>query len=801
LYSAKSVHELKPFISEGIKLDLLNNSNLKSDIQNRISNTIEHDFLKALNNIKGDRGNGVNFSEIVRLAMAYFYSEIFNDKIRDSYYSLEMVKGFLDANNHTQYTAIHEIDVKFYRLVDAPLFKHCWFIIQSAWFFNSEHFGKHQHIDYINHYISTGTRLPIEKYHFDPIYLEKKYTSIDTAKVKKLPINGFTLVNQWYFGILFLVCNELGLSTENFLNSVKDNREFNPITKTSRQLRCLAPFKIIECDIKSAFPTFLDIETGANLKDHVYNNLMQSEGITRGEAKVKFNTICNSGKYKSIAETKSFFLACGYTPKQCDHIITLTHNAETKFYSSMTEYEFNAIQFFIVLNDLKRCTRLHDAVIFIDTKIKPQILQVKPNCDFGYKELNRPVYKATFSLSNKRLPYAYVSSIPKGLNLVTTYEVAKPEIKGVANGFVFYKEKYQYVSAIFNLNDFKIDSNMFLMRIEEMFNTLHFLNKTPIKAEAIYQILKHIRANSQYVFNVKSMFLRVFKFKNHSFLAKIKERNYGTVMSMLFKKNIDFLIARNEAEKIVNIKSNYYDLFCLIQERISNNDYSYLDVINCKGHRRNNLLVYAVISKFNLLCTGSQRKKRKQVKNEPLYNTMIKGLLSKALSLKPQQQNAYIQNGIMKYERELKEFNRLINNRPIAHQLFLILCDVSGQEQDLIDNKDIEIQNQLKAELIAMIDKKNLSDFQTGAIEFDNRYGINLKKEVPTITDLGNVFDTDLNNSIFNQLTIEEAFGKGMAFFNEYLNFHKVDKITERITPVKKKNEIYNFPELDFQEI
>jgi hypothetical protein len=125
----------KTYIAEWIKLDFFNNSNLKTDIQNRISVNIEATFLNALNDMRGDNKNGygISFSEITRLALAYFYSEIFTDKIKDNYYTLEMVKGFLDANNLTTYTAIHEINVPFCVLNDAPLFKHCWLIVQSAW--------------------------------------------------------------------------------------------------------------------------------------------------------------------------------------------------------------------------------------------------------------------------------------------------------------------------------------------------------------------------------------------------------------------------------------------------------------------------------------------------------------------------------------------------------------------------------------------------------------------------------------------------------------------------------------------
>jgi hypothetical protein len=206
------------------------------------------------------------------------------------------------------------------------------------------------------------------------------------------------------------------------------------------------------------------------------------------------------------------------------------------------------------------------------------------------------------------------------------------------------------------------------------------------------------------------------------------------------------------------------------------------------------------VRKFNLLCTGLHRKERKRVKSDTLYNSSIKNVTLKAISLKQQQQNAFMQKGIKKYERELKEYNRLINNRKIAQQLFLILCDLAGETQDLIDFENIAVQNQLKAELIAMIDKKE-PNFETGAMEFDKRFKTNIKKELPINTDLENVFDTDLNKSIFNQLTVEEASYRGEVFLEEYLKFHGEDEIKEKIIPLRKNEEVFNFPELDFQEI
>ncbi len=44
-----------------------------------------------------------------------------------------------------------------------------------------------------------------------------------------------------------------------------------------------------------------------------------------------------------------------------------------------------------------------------------------------------------------------------------------------------------------------------------------------------------------------------------------------------------------------------------------------------------------------MLSTALKPKRRKQVKSEPLYNTNIKGLPLKSLSLQPKQQKAFTQ--------------------------------------------------------------------------------------------------------------------------------------------------------------
>jgi hypothetical protein len=55
---------------------------------------------------------------------------------------------------------------------------------------------------------------------------------------------------------------------------------------------------------------------------------------------------------------------------------------------------------------------------------------------------------------------------------------------------------------------------------------------------------------------------------------------------------------------VVNSNFNLDELFCLLEERITNNDYSYINDVDPLDISHN-LLIYAMVRKFNLLCTGT----------------------------------------------------------------------------------------------------------------------------------------------------------------------------------------------------
>ena len=795
----KLIHP-KKYISENIKLDFFNDSNLKTSIQNRISKNIEDEFVKHLNNIRGDKQTGTSFSEVTLLALAYFYSEIFKDQIKDNFYTLNHVKAFLDGDNLTSYTAIDELDVEFHKLKNTPYFKHCWLIIQSAWFFNSDKFGGHQYIDYINHFTTTGKKLPIELYKYDKDHLEKKYDELSDKTGFSYVAEGYSIVSKWHYYILFLICKELQLPTDNFKISFSDNREYNPLTKSPKQLRGIAPFKIIECDIKSAFPTFIDYEIGSNLKDDVYNNLVQSKGLTRTEAKIFFSKFCNSGKYTSHEETIIFFKECGYTNEQSNKLICYTHNPRKKFFSFMTRYEFSAIYSFIQQNNLFRGGRLHDSVLLIDDKIKPVILTVD-KCDFGYKELNRPIVNETFGYGTKRFQSAYISSIPIGLDLITRYEGQKPKIKGINSPFRFYINHFEYIKASFNLNDYH-NSHLedtrayFYSQLDKMFSTLLYLNKRQLKASELYLILMHIRSNSNYIFNVRALYIRLRKQGWNKTDVIIEVKDFDQIEMKHFTKRIDYIKELNRARKIVNTDYNYSNLFSLIQEHLSNEDYSYLE-LDVIGKRDNNVLVFAILRRYNLLVTGRQRKQRKRVKNDPLYISTIKRVLIKSMSLPQQQQNSFTKRSIVQYERELKAYNRLVNNREMAKQLLLVVGELVDRKTDCIIERNEAVTNNLKTQLYETITKTRCINEEIGAKLFDEMFlkndSIEIVPNIPNDCD----FETDMEKSIFNQVEIEDAYSMGDSFFSEYFQFHKQvnSNIDYSNSPPTKT---YHLPEIEF---
>jgi hypothetical protein len=129
--------------------------------------------------------------------------------------------------------------------------------------------------------------------------------------------------------------------------------------------------------------------------------------------------------------------------------------------------------------------------------------------------------------------------------------------------------------------------------------------------------------------------------------------------------------------------------------------------------------------------------------------------------------------------------------------LLLILGQIVGEKTDVKIIENIEIQNQLKLELINTIDKGISLDCEAAKNEFDKRFG-RIKGIDPVILNSENIYDTDIKNCVFNQVTIEEASNRGEPFFSEYLRFHNENEVNGHKAVPKQSSETYKFPEIDF---
>lgn len=188
--------------------------------------------------------------------------------------------------------------------------------------------------------------------------------------------------NYYILSLLSLSCagHMFGFKTTSI-----DNRVFNTATKTTRQLRGYTPYQLIQCDIKSAFASFLDTLVGSNIAQDVYSNLEKKYKIERSDAKTWFNMMLNDNK-RSAHEAKKFFKACGYTKDQVSKIIELTLKEKGSFYKTMTKMEDNLIEEFKYINRLDyTAVRLHDAIIIYNTPEFQNLTPVIGNYEFNIK--------------------------------------------------------------------------------------------------------------------------------------------------------------------------------------------------------------------------------------------------------------------------------------------------------------------------------------------------------------------------------------------------------------------------------
>ena len=172
-----------------------------------------------------------------------------------------------------------------------------------------------------------------------------------------------------------------------FKTTRRDNRIFNPATKTTRQLRGYTPYHMIQCDIKSAFATFLDEIIGSNIAKQVYKNIEIKKNVDKNQAKKLYNSMLNDYR-RNTFEARAFFKLCGYTNDQIKEILKLTSKEKGAFYREMTKKEEQVIKNFKDWNDLdETAIRLHDAIFLPNLPMYQNLHSKIGNCEFEIKPI------------------------------------------------------------------------------------------------------------------------------------------------------------------------------------------------------------------------------------------------------------------------------------------------------------------------------------------------------------------------------------------------------------------------------
>ena len=160
--------------------------------------------------------------------------------------------------------------------------------------------------------------------------------------------------------------------------NTKGHREYNPFTMLPKSLRSIIPIKYIEIDLSSANAQFVDMLLGTNLADEVYKNIMNHYGLSRNQAKWKYNSALNNYKM-SISSASEFYQNAGYPKAKALQLARMTaRTIKGTFFKIMTQYEQAIMDLYNEIIDYSG-SRFHDALVVRESIIedKKYVLPLK----------------------------------------------------------------------------------------------------------------------------------------------------------------------------------------------------------------------------------------------------------------------------------------------------------------------------------------------------------------------------------------------------------------------------------------
>lgn len=250
-------------------------------------------------------------------------------------------------------------------------------------FLESEPLKNNDFVKYVSCYVSTGKKLNLKYFKNNISKLNEYYRKVDEAKLKGETFNPFC-IKAYHRYVLFMTLKFSGEYTSDLDQAFGvcnvGHREYNPLTNIPSVLRGNLPFKVKEYDIKSAFPTFIDIELGKEYRHSVYDIINK-----KTFAYLLNSNITNTGtdRKKILKELSKVY------GNDANKVCTQERfNTKGGAFMDFSKYEKEYIEKFVIENNLINYVRLHDGV-FVLAETDCSITHFE-KIEFSIKECIKP---------------------------------------------------------------------------------------------------------------------------------------------------------------------------------------------------------------------------------------------------------------------------------------------------------------------------------------------------------------------------------------------------------------------------
>ena len=227
-------------------------------------------------------------------------------------------------------------------------------------FLENEPLKNNDFVKYVSCYVSTGKKLNLKYFKNNISKLNEYYRKVDEAKLKGETFNPFC-IKAYHRYVLFMTLKFSGEYTSDLDRAFGvcnvGHREYNPLTNIPSVLRGNLPFKVKEYDIKSAFPTFIDIELGKEYRHSVYDIIN----------KKTFAYLLNSNITNTGTDRKKILKELSKIYGNDAHKVCTQERFNTKggAFMDFSKYEKEYIEKFVIENNLINYVRLHDGVFVL----------------------------------------------------------------------------------------------------------------------------------------------------------------------------------------------------------------------------------------------------------------------------------------------------------------------------------------------------------------------------------------------------------------------------------------------------